>query len=160
MPENDAKSRKSWEKRNVVFLTYGDHQELPDVFQELQHLTLPRTRVFPLRPRRPPSPPPPPRDHRVGMEPSRSGEHQFLMAASERPLRIGRLNLRCQLFPKQLWDADRRRHLYRDDPEAERRLVLDWIDVPLPEDTLASLVQEIPDSCIRGPGYWFFQEMR
>ncbi len=80
---------------------------------------------------------------------SRSEERRFLRAASQESLTIGRLSLECQLFPRELWKASRGWHLYRDDPEAERQIVLNWVDLRLPEDTLSSLVDDIRTRLLR-----------
>jgi hypothetical protein len=139
MREDAVKSRKPWEDLHVEPITYKDHRELPRIFADIQKvartdvLDAPiKRRLVPLR-----------RVTKKKAKSAKTKEQEFLEAASLGPLRLGRLDLQCQLFPEQLWNGNRRLHLYADDPEAERQVVLKWNDSVLPKDTLETLVREI-----------------
>jgi hypothetical protein len=60
------------------------------------------------------------------------------------PLYLGSLNLRCQLFPAELWHGDRKRHLFKDVVEpSDRRIELRRFDAKLPTGLLTTLVEEV-----------------
>lgn len=141
MREDAAKRHAGLRNTNVQLVTYKDHKQLPNIFEEISDLT--RLRVEARSSRIPQLPSSLATAPDARAKPGRTREREFLDATSASPLKIGRLNLQSQLFPKQLWSASRGLHLYKDDPESECQIALKWVDVELPNETLASLVEEI-----------------
>jgi hypothetical protein len=141
MREDEASRRSDLKDKNVQFLTYKDHDELPTIFEDMRDLRPPKTMVRHMKTPRFASLLPTTPD--TAAKASRAQERKFLRATLQKPLKVGRLNLECQLFPEELWNASRGWHLYRDDPEAERQIVLNWVESRLPEDTLSHLVDQI-----------------
>jgi nucleoside phosphorylase len=72
---------------------------------------------------------------------ARPAEAEFLQLLSAgESLRLRELDLRCRLFPHNLWEADRRERAYQDNREKPTRLEIDYLkDAHLPDDALVTL---------------------
>ena len=59
-------------------------------------------------------------------------------------LKLGNVDLKCNLFPPTLWDVrDRRKYTFFDEPERSKQIFVDFIDTPLPQYTLSAVIQEL-----------------
>jgi predicted nucleotidyltransferase len=74
---------------------------------------------------------------------SPESERRFLEVASGPSLKLGDLNLQSKLLPLDLWHADRKDHVFQDDPESVHQIVIENTQLTLPQDTLSQLMKEI-----------------
>ncbi len=73
-------------------------------------------------------------------------EVEFLHLASKPSLRLGDVDLQCKLMPESLWsEANRKNHIFVDEPEARKQILLGSVKRQLPNNTLSTLLEEIDE---------------